>query len=65
VIAAGDLDQYRRLGAQGRYISATPARRSALEPMPARTERLLRDGKRAMWLGINQVKTGNRLCGNR
>jgi methionyl aminopeptidase len=30
--------------------------------MPARTERLLRDGKRAMWLGINQVKTGNRLA---
>jgi len=29
--------------------------------MRKKTEKLLRDGKRAMWLGINQVKTGRRL----
>lgn len=60
VIAAGDLINIDVSAFKDGYFSDTGAS-FGIGAMPARTERLLRDGKRAMWLGINQVKTGNRL----
>jgi methionyl aminopeptidase len=64
VIAAGDLINIDVSALKDGYFGDTGAS-FGMEPVPTRTERLLRDGKRALWLGLNQVKTGNRLCGNR
>jgi methionyl aminopeptidase len=61
VIAVGDLINIDVSAIKGGYFGDTGAS-FGVGAMPARTERLLRDGKRAMWLGINQVKTGNRFA---
>jgi methionyl aminopeptidase len=62
VIAAGDLVNIDVSALKDGFYGDTGASFSVGDAMPPRTARLLRDGKRAMWLGINQVKTGNRLA---
>lgn len=62
VIAAGDLINIDVSALKDGFYGDTGASFGVSDAMPPRTTRLLRDGKRAMWLGINQVKTGNRLA---
>jgi methionyl aminopeptidase len=62
VIAAGDLVNIDVSALKDGFYGDTGASFGVGEAMPPRTARLLRDGKRAMWLGINQVRTGNRLA---
>ncbi|MEQ8306309.1 MAG: type I methionyl aminopeptidase [Hoeflea sp.] len=62
VIAAGDLVNIDVSALKDGFYGDTGASFGVGDAMPPRTARLLRDGKRAMWLGINQVKTGNRLA---
>lgn len=60
VIADGDLVNIDVSAIKDGYFGDTGAS-FGVGAMPAKTQRLLRDGKRAMWLGVKQVKTGNRL----
>lgn len=61
VIAAGDLVNIDVSAIKDGYFGDTGSS-FAVGPVNTKTERLLRDGKRAMWLGIQQVKTGARLA---
>ncbi|OCW59300.1 type I methionyl aminopeptidase [Hoeflea olei] len=59
VIAAGDLVNIDVSALKDGYFGDTGAS-FALAPVPARTQRLLRDGRRALSKGLSQVKTGAR-----
>ncbi len=61
VIAAGDLVNIDVSAIKDGYFGDTGSS-FAIGTVNPKTERLLRDGKRAMWLGIQQVKTGARLA---
>ncbi|WP_420407170.1 type I methionyl aminopeptidase [Hoeflea sp.] len=62
VIAEGDLINIDVSALKDGYYGDTGASFGVGGAILPRTARLLRDGKRAMWLGINQVRTGNRLA---
>ena len=57
VIAAGDLVNIDVSAEKNGFYSDTGAS-FAVPPVSTKINRLCRDGKRAMWLGINQVKPG-------
>lgn len=57
VIAAGDLVNIDVSAEKDGYFADTGSS-FAVPPVSASLERLLRDGKRAMWEGVRQVKTG-------
>jgi methionyl aminopeptidase len=57
VIKAGDLVNIDVSAVKDGYFSDTGAS-FFLAPVAPRVERLCRDGKRAMWVGLNQVKSG-------
>lgn len=59
-IKAGDLINIDVSAELDGYFGDTGAS-FAVPPTPRRIERLCRDGRRAMWAGINAVKPGNRL----
>ncbi len=61
VIAAGDLVNIDVSAVRDGFFSDTGAS-FAVPPVPAKTSRLLRDGKRALWIGLNQVKAGQPLA---
>ena len=61
VIAEGDLVNIDVSAIKNGYFGDTGSS-FAIGAVSPKTERLLRDGKRAMWLGIKQVKTGARLA---
>ncbi|MAY60650.1 MAG: type I methionyl aminopeptidase [Rhizobiales bacterium] len=61
VIAEGDLVNIDVSAIKNGFYGDTGAS-FAVGTVNTKTERLLRDGKRAMWLGIQQVKTGARLA---
>lgn len=57
VIGAGDLVNIDVSAEKNGFFSDTGAS-FAVPPVSSRVQRLCRDGKRAMWVGINQVKPG-------
>ena len=57
VIAAGDLVNIDVSAEKNGFFSDTGAS-FAVPPVSSKVKRLCRDGKRAMWTGINQVKPG-------
>ncbi len=61
VIAAGDLVNIDVSAVKNGYFGDTGAS-FGISPVATKTAKLLRDGKRAMWLGINQVKPGAKLA---
>lgn len=62
VIQAGDLVNIDVSAVKDGFFSDTGAS-FAVPPVHARTNRLVRDGKRALWVGLNQVKSGQPLAG--
>lgn len=60
VVKAGDLINIDVSAELDGYFGDTGAS-FAVPPTSPRVERLCRDGRRAMWAGINAVKAGNRL----
>jgi methionyl aminopeptidase len=60
VVNAGDLINIDVSAELDGYFGDTGAS-FAVPPTSPRVERLCRDGRRAMWAGINAVKAGNRL----
>lgn len=61
VIAAGDLVNIDVSAEKGGLFADTGAS-FAVPPISRATERLCRDGKRAMWVGLNEVKAGKPLA---
>lgn len=61
VIGAGDIVNID-VSAEKDGVFADAGASFAVPPTTSKMERLLRDGKRAMWVGINQVKTGQPLA---
>lgn len=61
-IAAGDLVNIDVSAEKGGYFSDTGAS-FAVPPVARRTERLCRDGRRALWAGLGQVGAGKPLAG--
>ncbi|KQR69158.1 type I methionyl aminopeptidase [Rhizobium sp. Leaf341] len=61
VIAAGDLVNIDVSAEKGGLFADTGAS-FAVPPVSRATERLCRDGKRAMWVGLNEVKAGKPLA---
>lgn len=61
VIAAGDLVNIDVSAEKGGLFADTGAS-FAVPPVARATERLCRDGKRAMWVGLNEVKAGKPLA---
>lgn len=61
VIQAGDLVNIDVSAVKDGFFSDTGSS-FALPPITKKVERLVRDGKRALWLGVNQVKTGEPLA---
>lgn len=61
VIAAGDLVNIDVSAVKDGFFSDTGAS-FAVPPVATKTSRLLRDGKRALWIGLNQVKAGQPLA---
>ena len=61
VIAAGDLVNIDVSAEKGGLFADTGAS-FAVPPIARATERLCRDGKRAMWVGLNEVKAGKPLA---
>ncbi len=61
VIAAGDLVNIDVSAVKNGFFGDTGAS-FGVPPVTTKTTKLLRDGKRAMWLGINQVKPGAKLA---
>lgn len=62
VIAAGDLVNIDVSAAKDGFFADMGAS-FAVPPIVPKTARLVRDGKRAMWVGLNQVKAGQPLAG--
>ncbi|MBP1853389.1 type I methionyl aminopeptidase [Rhizobium halophytocola] len=62
VIKAGDLVNIDVSGVKDGFFGDT-GQSFIVPPGTTKTERLLRDGKRALWVGLNQVKAGNKLAG--
>ena len=61
-IAAGDLVNIDVSAEKGGFFSDTGAS-VAVPPVSRKTERLCRDGRRALWAGIGQVGAGKPLAG--
>ncbi|WP_337269027.1 type I methionyl aminopeptidase [Oryzifoliimicrobium ureilyticus] len=61
VIAAGDLVNIDVSAEKDGFFGDTGAS-FAVPPVKPKIEKLCRDGKRAMWLGINQVRSGEPLA---
>lgn len=61
VIAAGDLINIDVSAVKDGFFGDTGSS-FALGKADAKTQRLVRDGKRALWVGLSQVKTGGRLA---
>lgn len=61
VIAAGDLVNIDVSAEKAGFFADTGAS-FAVPPISKATERLCRDGKRAMWVGLNEVKAGKPLA---
>lgn len=61
VIEAGDLVNIDVSAVKDGFFSDTGAS-FAVPPVHAKTNRLVRDGKRALWVGLNQVKSGQPLA---
>ena len=62
IIKAGDLVNIDVSAEKGGYFADTGAS-FVMAPKAARLERLARDGKRAMWAGVQSVRAGARLAG--
>lgn len=61
VIAAGDLINIDVSAVKDGFFGDTGSS-FAVGKADAKTQRLVRDGKRALWVGLSQVKTGGRLA---
>ena len=61
VIAAGDLINIDVSAVKDGFFGDTGSS-FVLGKADAKTQRLVRDGKRALWVGLSQVKTGGRLA---
>lgn len=61
VIAAGDLVNIDVSAVKDGFFGDTGSS-FAVGKADAKTQRLVRDGKRALWVGLSQVKTGGRLA---
>jgi methionyl aminopeptidase len=61
IIAAGDLVNIDVSAEKAGFFADTGAS-FAVPPIARATERLCRDGKRAMWVGLNEVKAGKPLA---
>ena len=61
VIKAGDLVNIDVSAVKDGFFGDTGSS-FAVGDVPARTSRLVRDGKRALWVGLNQVRTGAKLA---
>ncbi|MET3614729.1 methionyl aminopeptidase [Rhizobium aquaticum] len=61
VIAAGDLVNIDVSAVKDGFFGDTGSS-FAVGKADAKTQRLVRDGKRALWVGLSQVKTGARLA---
>lgn len=62
VIAAGDLVNID-VSAEKDGVYADTGASYAVPPVPSRIEKLCRDGKRAMWVGLREVGAGKPLAG--
>jgi hypothetical protein len=58
---AGRSRQYRRVGRKGRVLFRY-RRIFRVPPSKPKIDKLCRDGKRALWVGLNQVKSGEPLA---
>ena len=61
IIQAGDLVNIDVSAVKDGFFSDTGSS-FAVPPVKTKVERLVRDGKRALWLGVNQVKAGEPLA---
>ncbi|WP_416795538.1 type I methionyl aminopeptidase [Ciceribacter azotifigens] len=61
IIKAGDLVNIDVSAEKGGFFGDTGAS-FTVPPVTAKNERLCRDGKRALWVGLNQIRTGQPLA---
>ncbi len=61
MIAIGDLVNIDVSAVKDGFFGDTGSS-FAVGKADAKTQRLVRDGKRALWVGLSQVKTGGRLA---
>jgi methionyl aminopeptidase len=61
IIKAGDLVNIDVSAVKDGFFGDTGSS-FAVGDVPAKTSRLVRDGKRALWVGLNQVRTGAKLA---